>query len=239
MATHRKQSPDLEQFGQLRARIEAMFPEPAIIVVTSAARNDGKSATSLGLATALADADSRVLYVDANITAPTLDRSYLVPSTYAAFEDFSRLARPVCSQRYSALSFADARLEKAMSLEKAKFFVTGMRDLYDFIIVDTAPLVKSDMAVLFASISDGTLVTLKAGRFPSSADKELVEALSRVGAKTLGAVTVSARFTKYFFEARQELAQIALPSKRIKRVGTHESGLQLEAGDITSPSAAS
>jgi receptor protein-tyrosine kinase len=230
---------DLEQFGQLRARIEAMFPEPAIIVVTSATAGDGKSATSLGLAKALADADGRVLYVDGNAVAPTLDRSFIVPSWYADVQELSQLVRAVPGQRFSALSFADRAIEKAMSLDKVKAIAATMRAQYDFIIVDTGPLVQSDMAVLFASIADGTLVTLRLGRFPASADKELVEALSRVRAEMIGAVTVAPRFMKHFAAARQASSQLALPKKRRRELGKHESALALETGDVTSSSAAS
>jgi Mrp family chromosome partitioning ATPase len=207
---------DTQQFGQLRARIEASFSEPALIVITSAARGDGKTATAFGLAEALAETDCRVLFVDGNVDAPVLPRVHLVPAvaTHREFSNICKYAKPVPGQRFSALSFADPRIEAGMSMEKAKAAVFDMRSHFDFIIMDTSPVLRSDLAVLFAAIADGTLLTLRLGRFPAPGDEETMKTLTRIGANMLGVLTVSQNMIKEFAQQRQELLQRQLVPAR-------------------------
>jgi len=202
-----KSTVDAQQFGQLRARIEATFSEHVLLVITSAARGDGKTVTAFGLAESLAEAGRRVLFVDGNVDGPILPRLHLLPTLGAPpdFSNISRYAKPVAGQRFLGISFADERLETRMSMEKVKAAAFDMRSHFDFIIVDTSPLLQSDLAVLFAAISDGTLLTLRLGRFPLGADEDTVKTLARVGANVLGVLTVTQSIIKNFARRRQEV----------------------------------
>jgi Mrp family chromosome partitioning ATPase len=194
---------EAQQFGQLRARVEATFREPpTMIVVTSASRGDGKSATAFGLAASLADADHRVLLVDANVDAPLLPRTQHRPILASRLElmRVSGLAAPVAGQRFKAVSFADESLEFGMSMEKMKSAVADMQYHFDFTIVDTGQLTKSNLAVLFATIADGTMLAFRLGRLATSADDETIKTLNRVGANILGALTLTPRMIKNFRE---------------------------------------
>lgn len=190
---------EAQQFGQLRARIEATFLEPTMIVVTSAGRGDGKSATAYGLAAALADADHRVLFIDANAGAPTLSRTHhSIPSSRIESARASGYATPVAGQRFKGISFADQRLESGISMERIKAAVADFQSHFDFTIVDTAPLLESNLAVLFSTIADGTVLTLRLGRFSTVADDQTMKTLTRVGANVLGALTVTPKMIKGF-----------------------------------------
>lgn len=202
-----------QQFGQLRARIEATFAGPALLVVTSAVRGDGKTVTAFGLAESLAVAHHRVLLIDANSAAPSLARMHQPPT--ATWPDVSRATLAVAQQRFSGLSLADERFETGTSIEAIKTAVAGLRTQFDFIIVDTAPLIKSDLAVLFSTVADGTLLTLRLGRLPSPADEQTMSTLNRVGANVAGLLTVTPAMIKGFGHARPETVQpIRVPVPR-------------------------
>jgi Mrp family chromosome partitioning ATPase len=209
---------EAQQFGQLRARIEATFREPTMIVVTSAVRGDGKSATAFGLAASLAAADHRVLLVDANVDAPTLTRTQHRPILASRIEvaQVSAYATPVAGQLFRGVSFADERLESAASMEKITAAAADIRAHFDFTIIDTAQLIRSNLAVLFATVADGTLLTLRLGRLSTGADEETVKTLTRVGANVLGALTVAPK-TINGFRARLAAADQAflLPARHV------------------------
>ncbi len=191
---------EAQQFGQLRARIEATFREPSTIVITSASRGDGKSVTAFGLASALAEADHRVLLIDANLDAPTLSRMTHRPVSVSRLEkpQFSGFAEVVTDQRFKGISFADERLETAMSLEKVAAAVADLQRHFDYLIVDAAQLVHSNLAVLFATIADGTMLTVRLGRLATAADDETMKTLRQAGATLLGALTVTPKLIKSF-----------------------------------------
>jgi Mrp family chromosome partitioning ATPase len=207
-----------QQFGQLRARIEATFSEPVIIAITSAARGDGKTSTAFGLAESLANAEHRVLFVDANVEVPTLPRIHRLPNTGGRTDisKVSRYATVVAGQRFAGISFADERLEYGVSMDKVKAAAFDMRSHFDFVVVDTAPLLESDLAVLFATIADGTLVTVRLGRLPLAADVETMKTLTRVGAKMLGVLTVTSSMVKAFNAQREDIIQtIRVPARHV------------------------
>jgi len=209
---------DAHPFGQLRARIETTFADAALIVITSANRGDGKSVTAFGLAAALAEADYRVLFIDANAEAPLLPRSFIVPAfgTDREFVNICKFAKQIPGQRFSALSFADKSFEIGMSMEKAKAAAVEMRSNYDYIIMDMSPVLESDLAVLFSALSDGTLLTLRLGRFPSGADAETMKSLTRAGANMIGVLSVTQKMIKEFAQKREELVlQPLVPARRV------------------------
>jgi Mrp family chromosome partitioning ATPase len=212
-----KSDVDARQFGQLRARIETTFSDRAIIVITSAARGDGKTVTAFGLAESLAEAEHRVLFVDANVEAPILPHINRLPSSGAhpEFSTISRYATPVAGQRFSGISFADQRLEGGISMEKVKSAALDMRSHFDFVIIDTSSLIRSDLAVLFTAISDAAVLTLRLGRFPSAADELTIKTLNRVGANVLGVITVTPSTIRNFASQRQRVSHpIRVPTMR-------------------------
>jgi receptor protein-tyrosine kinase len=196
-----------QQFGQLRARIEAAFSEPVLLVVTSALYGDGKTATAFGLAESLAQADHRVLLVDASVASPTLPRIHRVTNLGGHLDvaKLSRFATPVAGQHFSGISLADERLEAGMSMDKVKAAAFDLRSHFDYVIVDTSPLLRSDLAVLFSTIADGALLTLRLGRLPAAADEETIKTLTRVGANMLGLLTVRPSLIRSFAAKRHEV----------------------------------
>lgn len=209
---------EAQQFGQLRSRIEATFSDSTLLVITSAARGDGKSVTAFGLAGSLADAGHRVLFVDANADAPTLTRSAHRPITVARIErgQVCGYATPVAGQRFLGISFADEKLEAGLSMPKVRLAVADMLSEFDFTIVDTAQLIRSNLAVLFATVAHGTLLTLRSGRLSTLGDDETIGTLSRVGANPLGALLVAPKMIKNF-RGRAELAAgaVLLPARHV------------------------
>jgi succinoglycan biosynthesis transport protein ExoP len=207
-----------QEFGQLRARIEATFSAPAMVVVTSAASGDGKSATAFGLAESLAAAHHRVLLVDANAGAPTLPRIHRLPVPAARLNvlDVSRYAAPVAGHQFEGVSLADPRFESGLSMEAVRSAAADLRSHFDFVIVDAAQLVKSDLAVLFATVADGTFLTLRIGRLPSRADEETVKTLKRVGASVMGLLTVAPAMIKAFAATREEVSPtLRVPARHV------------------------
>jgi Mrp family chromosome partitioning ATPase len=211
-----KDTSSAQQLGQLRARIEAIFSERVMIVITSAQSGDGKTATAFGLAASLAQADHRVLLVDANAACPTLPRRHKIASRgdHLDFSKFGSNVTAVAGERFEGVSLADDRFESGTSMEKIRAMALDLRSQFDFVIVDTCQLPKSDLAVLFSTVADATLLTLRLGRLPSAADRETVITLNRVGANLLGVLTVRQNFIRDFNAHRQELAQtIRVPAR--------------------------
>jgi len=161
------------QFQLLRSRIESDVPVPAVIFVTSAQPGDGKSTTAHGLFECLSRVGHRVVLVNANAEA--------------------QVAGGIESGG-SANSIIPVQLDdRGASASRAAIstFVRDMRDRFDFTIVDGAPFLRSNVAMLLAGVVDGVLLTVRAGRSQTEEDEIMARTLDHSKANVLGVVAVT------------------------------------------------
>jgi hypothetical protein len=85
-------------------------------------------------------------------------------------------------------------------MDKIKAAAADMKCHFDFTIVDVSTVMQSNLAVLFSTVADGTLLTLRLGRLATTADDESIKTLTRAGATILGALTVTPKMIKGFRE---------------------------------------
>lgn len=198
------------QVDLLRARVEAELSTPAVLVVTSAKRGDGKSLVAHGLAETFAEARYRLLLVDANAANPEMPDLPAVTRLDAGFEGMVNPIRRL--ESYEALSLADPRLASGTPREAVEATTAWLRSRYDVVIVDAAPIGSSTLALLFAACADATLLALRLGRKAADEDAAAVGALEQINARVLGVVATTASAARTFAKRTREAARPALPS---------------------------
>lgn len=176
---------EAEQYRTLRHMIEELHASAqlSIIACTSPAGGDGKTTTAINLAGALAQArDARVLLVDADLRRPTIARELVLrdvagPGLVGAILNreltLADVVRPRPPFNLSVLpagrtSANPYELLKAPRL--AQLMQEARRD-YDYVVLDTPPLVGVPDCRAIASFVDGFLVVVAAHRTP----RKLVE----------------------------------------------------------------
>jgi non-specific protein-tyrosine kinase len=182
-----------EQLDVLRARLELELPPHAVLAITSAAPGDGKSAVAFGLAEAMSKAGSPILVIDANNQKPILNGDPQMKPTSDGGYRVTRL-----SSGFDGLSLTDPRVASEASLDLVTRILSWARDRYRLVIVDTAPLPTSALAVLFASVADATLLALRNGRGASEADRDTLAALQARNVHIFGVVTTTREVQKSF-----------------------------------------
>ena len=165
----------LAQMQVLRSRVEAELPKPAIILVTSAARGDGKSLVAHALAESFLRAGHRAALV--HLTRGLADR-------------------PELPEIASAQDVADSG-----AADRFEAMVTKMRAGYDFTVVDGRPLLQDTAAVSLAALVDGILIVVRVGRPESTADALMMRTLKRAGARVVGVVAAEAQAIADFGKA--------------------------------------
>lgn len=198
------------QVDMLRARVESELSTPAVLVVTSAKRGDGKSLVAHGLAETFAEARYRVLLVDANAANPEIPDLPKVTRLDGGFDDKAYPIRRL--ESYEALSLTDPRLASATPREAVEATTAWLRARYDVVIVDAAPVGASTLALLFAGCADATLLALRLGRRAGDEDAATIGALERINARVLGVVATTAAAARTFAKREREPARPAMPS---------------------------
>jgi capsular exopolysaccharide synthesis family protein len=183
---------EAEQYRALRHALELQRAASglAVVAVTSAAVGDGKTTTAINLAGALAQAPgARVLLVDADLRRPTLarhlglhgpahaDRPGLVD---ALLDPRLRLEDLVesCPEFNLAVVPAGVSAQTPYELLQSPRFaelVEEARKHYDYVIIDTPPLVAVPDGRLITRGVDGVLLVVRAHGTPRKLVEEALD----------------------------------------------------------------
>jgi capsular exopolysaccharide synthesis family protein len=213
---------ETEVFRLLRANLRYFKVQQDVksVVVTSAEPGEGKTLVSLGLALAAVTSGERVLLLEADLRDPGLSRILHLPSrgglswALSEGEDGGALTEAVTAVKAGELADAvgDTTLDvipagaippnptALIESQRMKDLIALAEESYDFIVIDTPPvLVVSDAIPLIAATS-GVLAVSGLGVSTRTSAADLAEQLARLGAPTLGLVANFAENTGRSYE---------------------------------------
>ena len=180
-----------EKFRALVARLENQRKDRDLksLQVTSAVVNEGKSLVSGNLAVTLAKhTGSRVLLVEGDLHRPTLATLFgLGPLEgighwWSAREEKERISRYIYRLNEIPLWFLGAGAtpdHPSQILQSARFAETfsRMASWFDWIVIDSTPMLPMVDANLWSRLVDGTLVVVREGVTPVRSLKKGFESL--------------------------------------------------------------
>jgi succinoglycan biosynthesis transport protein ExoP len=195
--TNRADSPAAEAYRMMRNNLDFVNFDKGIktVLITSAVPNEGKSTVAANLAAVLAQAGNKVALVVCDFYLPAAERFFgldnsiglsnvLVGSHELAaalqhpkgVDNLAVLTAGVCPPNPSALlgSAAMSRL------------LLGLRESFDWVILDSAPLLAAADAAAMARWVDGVLVVVRVGVSRRDAARAGSDQLKNVGARVLG-----------------------------------------------------
>lgn len=189
-----------EQYQGLRLTLERLARSRGaqVIAVSSPAAGEGKTVTAVNLAGALArGSDARVLLVDADLRRPSIARNLgmedgerngladIIADTRLELADGARQLEAFNMAVVPAGSPHPA-IHKILRSPRLEHLLSEARKQYDYIVVDTPPLLPVFDSALLARVADGLLLVVAANQTPR---KLLGEALNLVDpSKVLGIV---------------------------------------------------
>jgi succinoglycan biosynthesis transport protein ExoP len=191
-------SPAAEAFRALRTAVLFSTPAapPKVIMVTSAGASEGKTVTSVNLASSLAEGGSRVLLVDVDLRRPrchhvlgvTNDRG--LSSFLAGQAEFESVVHVVGD---TSLSFVPAGATPPNPAElvgsaRMRDAVEQLRDRYDFVILDSPPVLPVTDAVVLGREADGVVLVVKGYDTPRELVRRARDQLLHASVHLLGAV---------------------------------------------------
>ena len=158
------------------------------VVVTSAREREGKSTVATNLAWTMASSgERRVVLIDANLDHPSLSQMLGVKPQRGwldVIEDGAQLSDAITRLDPNKLYLLAAAPEKsftvrdALSSSRIEKLIADLERHFDFIIID-APIIKSTDAQRLASITDSTLMVVRAGHTPHDEVREALKLVPR------------------------------------------------------------
>jgi succinoglycan biosynthesis transport protein ExoP len=188
-----------EQYQNLRLKIERLRQsrDLRVIAITSPGAADGKTVTSINLAGALArGAASRVLLIDADLRRPEVANQLHLGNEGFGFADMvgggdvslDKVIRPLDGHNVDVIPAGTVTgpIHEVFRSTRLPQLLSELRDRYDYVILDTPPIVPVVDSALLSRVVDGVLVVVAANKTPR---KLLEEALNELDpAKVVGIV---------------------------------------------------
>ncbi|HEY1833122.1 MAG TPA: AAA family ATPase [Solirubrobacteraceae bacterium] len=217
----------LEGFKTLRTMLTARAGgAPRAYLLTGSSPAEGKTTSSIGLATALAQTGARVILIEADLRRPTISKALELPGIALGTEHVLRgeaeLADALEQAPFAGVSLQvlavrrpGAELADLLSMRVARELVEQARELADFVVIDSPPLTEVSDALPLAKVADEVLLVARIGTTRLGKLSDLYEMLSGQDARPAGIVLVGgspARGEGYYY-AEPSTSPPPLPSR--------------------------
>ncbi|HEX4278464.1 MAG TPA: CpsD/CapB family tyrosine-protein kinase [Bryobacteraceae bacterium] len=206
-----------EEFRSLRTRLNHLQSQQDLhsIVVTSASPAEGKSFTAVNLALAQAQLETPVLLADLDLRRPVVHNLFQCERT-PGFSDFLLAEKPLeeCIRKIEGTNLyflpAGSQVKNPLELLNMRHVqntLEGFRKIFNWVILDTPPLLFSADANLLSTLTDGTLIVVRIG---STTYDNVIRAMQTLCENNvLGIVANGARagelYSKYtYYYSKQE-----------------------------------
>ncbi|HEY5040866.1 MAG TPA: polysaccharide biosynthesis tyrosine autokinase, partial [Verrucomicrobiae bacterium] len=166
------------------------------IVVVSAGAGEGKSTTTINLATVFAQSGNRVLIVDSDLRRPTLHKLFKVANNLGLTNYLLKqnaLAEVVQTTLVPNLDFmASGRLPNSsmgiLGSAQMKELISELKQRYDFIFFDSPPILGVSDASILASEVDLVMQVIQYRRYPQPMTIRAKQMIEKVGGNFVGLV---------------------------------------------------
>lgn len=169
---------------------------PRSFSVTSTRPAEGKSTTSLALATMLARANKRVILVDGDMRSPSIhhlggvDHDRGLSNFLAGEDNIESLVFPMLDLDFVAMSAGPIPPNAAELLtgNRLALLIERLLDLYDHVIIDSPPVMGLADAPLIASRVEGVVFAVESHGIRSSLVATALARLAAANARIFGGV---------------------------------------------------
>jgi capsular exopolysaccharide synthesis family protein len=194
-------SPIAEALRTLRANLllsSADYP-PRVVALASALPGEGKSTILANLSVTLAQANHRTLLIDGDLRLGGLSKLFHMTGTPigAGLTDYLTGQAPLEGAIYStsvpnldimpvgSMAPNPAELVGSASMKR---LLSLLKDRYDFIMVDTPPIMAVADGLLLSRLVDSVIFVTRCGHTPRHTAREARAKLNRIRARVIGFV---------------------------------------------------
>ena len=190
-------SPIAESYRLIRSSLLLSSAEkpPQVILLTSMSPQEGKTSTTANLARVLAQGQKRVLIIDCDLRRPKGHVLFNISnenglSTYLTGNCQDIPVIPVPSDVLSILPAGPIPPNPAELLGSSKMgqVISEMRDRFDFVLLDSPPILRVADGLALSKMVDGTIIVVHCGKTTFDMLHGGIKKLADVDATILGFV---------------------------------------------------
>jgi capsular exopolysaccharide synthesis family protein len=199
-----------EAYRTLRTNIQysSFDKEIKTIVVTSAQAAEGKSTVSGNLALAFAQNEKKVIIVDCDLRKPSVHKNFKISNLKGLSEVLigkEKLDEVIQSRNENLDILPSGKIppnpSEMLASSSMNNLIENLKQKYDIVILDSAPLQAVTDAQILSTKVDGTILVIRAQRTNRQAVSEAKNLLTKVGSNIIGTVLHAVENTrgKYYY----------------------------------------
>lgn len=205
-------SPIAEAYRAFRTSLLlASASSPKLIVITSSFAREGKTTTSVNLATVLAQMGKPVLLVDADLRRPRLQKVFPVkPNTglvnhLAANVPLPEIIQPTEVPNLSIILSGPTppNPSELLASDRMKHLIEEVRSRFAYVIFDSPPVLAVTDAVVLGANADGVVLCVHGGQTARDDVQRSAERLRQANIPVLGAILNNLDLHQYGYAYRK------------------------------------
>lgn len=185
-----------EAYRSIRTSLMFASPDwaPKSILVTSSTPSEGKSTTAINLAIVLAQNNARVLLIDCDLRKPRLHKVFNVSSSpglsdyIVGMHELNPLQTDIENLEFLPSGSLPPNPAEIIGSNKMDALLDKLNDVYDYIIVDSPPVLGLADAVILGTKIDATMMVVASSQTTKEAIQESVKRIRTARTNVIGAV---------------------------------------------------
>ena len=199
LVTHNDpKNPAAEAYKVIRTSIQFAQAGKALktIAVTSCTPNEGKSTTIANLAVVLTQTGKSVLLIDCDMRNPTVHKNFKLSNKIGLSSCISMGTAIADAVQATGIENLDALTggvippnpSELLGSERMQHILARAREEYDYVLIDTPPVLPVTDALVLGRLVDGVVLVLDSGEIKVEMAKDVKAQLVHSGANILGVV---------------------------------------------------
>jgi succinoglycan biosynthesis transport protein ExoP len=186
-----------ESIRTIRTALQISSPTPPkVVLLTSSVPNEGKSSLSVSIARSATKGGQRAIVVDSDIRSPSLHDAFDVPNLRGLSEYLAGDAEleevididPSSGVHYITAGQYSPRITDQLGGQRMLRLLDRLRHAYDFIVVDSAPVLAVSDALAMLRLVDKTIYVVRWGETPRENVESGIHQLQEARADVAGLV---------------------------------------------------
>ena len=186
-----------ESYRTLRTNIQysSFDKEYRIIVVTSAEPGEGKTTTAGNLALCMSQEDKKVILIDCDLRKPRLHKSFKISNSVGLSDVIigkEDLIIAIHKYNENLVVLTSGKIPpnpaEMLSSKSMGELLDTLKDSFDYIILDTPPVLAVTDSQILSTKADGTILVVRAEKTKKDSVKNSINLLKQVNANIIGTV---------------------------------------------------
>ncbi len=187
-----------EAFRTLRTNIQfsSLDGEMKTILITSSAPGEGKSTVLVNLAITIAQSGKKVLLLDCDLRKPTIHKKVAVSNSRGLtniLTQNTKIEECILSTEINNLYVLTSgptppNPSELLGSKKMKAIIQEFEKIFDFILIDSPPVLAVTDSQIISSLCDGVLLLAAYGVSEKAALVKAKSLIDKVGSKIVGVI---------------------------------------------------